>query len=128
MEFTVSLGDLALFVLFVLGVAVLVYLIMTLRNLSSLIRRSDQLLEKNADNIQVSLDLLPEVVENVHEITGTLRDGVDKAETAIDHIGGSLSEAVATVATGAGSIAVYTKIIREMIHIVTRIMSSRSKK
>ena len=61
-------------ILAILGCVALIYLILTLMNLSKLIKDANELVTVNKNNISKSLFDLPQVVSNFNEVSGNIKD------------------------------------------------------
>ena len=61
-------------ILAILGCVALIYLILTLMNLSKLIKNANELITVNKNNISKSLSDLPQVVSNFNEFSGNIKD------------------------------------------------------
>jgi len=61
-------------ILAILGCVALIYLILTLMNLSKLIKNANELVIVNKNNISKSLSDLPQVVSNFNEVSGNIKD------------------------------------------------------
>ncbi|SHJ70599.1 hypothetical protein SAMN02745227_00510 [Anaerobranca californiensis DSM 14826] len=80
----ISLTDLAWFILFSFAVAISVLLIIALANVIGTIKKINTILEKNENNINETLSTLPKVMDNVHQSTEVIKDGLFKTEDTID--------------------------------------------
>lgn len=62
------------FILALLGCLVLVYLIITLKNINDFIKSAKNIIELNSNNVTTTINKLPEVIDNVNEISDNLKD------------------------------------------------------
>jgi prophage DNA circulation protein len=90
---TISWGELITIVLFLLGAALLFYLILAVANLVRILRNTSNLLEKNRDNIDKTLNKLPQISENAEKITTSLKNNMESIEKVITDVG-KVSESV----------------------------------
>ena len=70
----IDINDLIFFILSGLGAIALVYLIITLKNLSKLVMDINNILSKNESNINLLCDGLPKITDNISEISGNMKD------------------------------------------------------
>ena len=70
MDVTLTLADLLKLVLFLLGIGVLGYLLLILRNVNKVLGQAEAVLEANMDEIDTTIKQLPEITINVNKITG----------------------------------------------------------
>jgi len=82
----VSWGELITIVLFVLGSALLFYLILTVANLMKVLKNVNQILEDNSDEIRKTVEKLPEITENTAKITGILKDNMESIQTVVKDV------------------------------------------
>ena len=73
----ISWGELIVLVLFVLGSALICYLIFAVANLLRILKNVNQIIEKNKDSINDSVEKLPEITDNAAKITGMVKDNLD---------------------------------------------------
>lgn len=74
MDATLTIQDLLKFILFLLGIGVLTYLIIILRNLSKILGQVRIIADENAKEIDTTIKQLPEISENVNAITKEAKD------------------------------------------------------
>ena len=110
-----TLQEIAVFILFLLAVGVGVYLIIALRNINSLAREINQVMEANRPHIDLTLSYLPEISENIRESSIGIRKSVCRTEAAIDVLTDNVTDAVTTVNKAADSITTYSVIVTEIV-------------
>jgi uncharacterized protein YoxC len=97
----ISVKDLLVFLAVFLGAcfvaAIGVLLIIALVRLNKALKRTGKLLEDNAENIDSTMKQMPKLVGHIDEIGESLKSTVNKAEGAIDAVGGILSGESITV-------------------------------
>lgn len=69
MDLTVSVGELLLFLLAILGMGALIYLIMLIRNANKVVSRLDKTLASHEEELDRTLVELPKITENITDIT-----------------------------------------------------------
>jgi hypothetical protein len=74
---TITWGDLFSVVLFILGIGVLFYLLLAIANLVGILKNVRRTLDKNKDNIDNTLEKLPEITDNVAKVTDILKDEME---------------------------------------------------
>lgn len=70
----ISLNAFFIGILYLLGIAALILLIIVLLKINKLITNFVNFLEKNRDNLQVSCNDLPKITKNIVEITDNAKD------------------------------------------------------
>lgn len=83
----ITWGELIILVLFVLGSALLVYLIMAVSNLLRLLKNVNQIVEKNKGHIEKTVEKLPEITDNTAKITGMVKDNLETIGKVVDDVG-----------------------------------------
>ncbi len=96
----ISWGELIVLVLFVLGSALICYLILAVANLLRILKNVNQIIEKNKASIEKSVEKLPEITDNAAKITGMVKDNLDGLGKVVGDVG-KISE---TVRNGAQTI------------------------
>lgn len=89
----ISWGELITLVLFVLGSALLFYLIMAVSNLLRILKNINQLIEKNKGHIEKTVEKLPEISSNTAQITGMVKDNLETIGKVVQDVG-KISETV----------------------------------
>lgn len=127
MSITISY-ELANFIMYILGAALIVVIIITFVNVNRFIKRLDKLVEKNEDSINKTASTIPEVVKNVNDVTLGIKQGVDRAGTAIETLETSVCDTVAAVSEGTEGLFDFVSIAGEVIRAVLRIFPMGKKK
>ncbi|MDY0235134.1 MAG: hypothetical protein RBR71_03860 [Gudongella sp.] len=70
MDITLTLQDLLKLILFLLGIGVLGYLLLLLRNINKIIGKAEEVIEANMNEIDITIKQLPDITQNVNSITG----------------------------------------------------------
>ncbi|MGI6084270.1 MAG: hypothetical protein ACOYIF_02345 [Acetivibrionales bacterium] len=124
----ISWGELIILVLFVLGSALIFYLILAVANLLRILKNVNQILEKNKDSINKTVIKLPEITDNTAKITGMVKDNLDGIGKVVDDVG-KISE---TVKKGAETIqkdiVLKAKSIIEIIDAIKKMYEKRKSK
>ncbi|NLL66278.1 MAG: DUF948 domain-containing protein [Clostridiaceae bacterium] len=124
----ISWGELIVLVLFVLGSALIFYLILAVVNLLRILKNVNQIIEKNKDNINKTVENLPEITENTAKITGMVKDNLDGLGKVVEDVG-KISE---TVKKGAETIqkdiVLKAKSILDIIDAVKTMYEKRKSK
>ena len=87
----ISYKDLGLLILFIIAAGLGIYLFITLSNLNGILKKVRELLDKNASNIDKTMDKLPSIVNNIDEAAVNVKDGIEIAVEAVDSIGSTVS-------------------------------------
>ena len=136
------------FILTLVGIIALVFLILALKNISSLVKSVQEILDKNADNVDDIIEKLPGVVDqanmlvsnvntvvqdpnlrmaiakandtmtNVNSITDDIRD-------TVNYVGETAIDSIDTVGAGIASVGDYSSLIIDVVDIVKGVISGR---
>lgn len=97
----ISVKNLMIFLLIFLGSGLVttvgVLLIIALIRLNKALKSTGKLLEDNSENIDNTMKRLPVLVGHFDEITAGLKSTVNKAEVAVDAVGGMFSGSLPAV-------------------------------
>ncbi len=127
-EEMISWGELIVLVLFVLGSALLFYLILAVANLLRILKNVNQLIEKNKGNIDKSVEKLPEITNNAAKITKTVNESLDGLGKIVTDVG-KVSETVKKGAeTIQNDIILKAKSILDIIDAVKNLFEKRKAK
>jgi methyl-accepting chemotaxis protein len=69
MDITLTLQDLLKLILFLLGIGVLSYLLLILRNVNKTVGQAQGMLEANAKELDTVIKQLPEITANINKLT-----------------------------------------------------------
>jgi ABC-type transporter Mla subunit MlaD len=125
MTITLSLADIGYFIIFALIVAVCVYSVIILYRLNQVLKDTQSFLNKHRDNLDRTMENLPEILDNVNEASEIVLHGVDKAEVAIDSISTSITETAASFRQGATGVAGYVQIVTEIVDLIRSLIRKR---
>lgn len=124
----ISWGELIVLVLFVLGSALMFYLILAVSNFLKVLKNINQIIEDNKDNINKSVEKLPEITDNTAKITGMVKDNLDGLGKVVSDVG-KISE---TVKKGAETIQkdiiLKAKTVLELVDAVKSLFEKKKKK
>ncbi len=124
----ISWGELIVLVLFVLGSALICYLILAVANLLRILKNVNQIIEKNKDSINQSVGKLPEITDNAAKITGMVKDNLDGLEKVVADVG-KISDTVKKGAeTIQNDIILKAKSLLELIDAVKKMYEKRKSK
>lgn len=84
---TITWGELITIVLFLLGAALLFYLVLAVANLVRMLRNINQLVENTRPNLEKTMANLPEISENASKITGLLKDNMENVTKLMTNVG-----------------------------------------
>ncbi|OEF95857.1 DUF948 domain-containing protein [Desulfuribacillus alkaliarsenatis] len=125
MEITISLSTLGYFILFALLAVFMVYAIIVLYRVSQVMKQAEAVLDKNTENINRILETAPEILENINDTTDLILHSVNKADSAIDSIGTSLTETAATIREGTSEAASYIHVITEIVGLIKALFGKK---
>lgn len=127
MELLISVRDLLNFIMYFLGGTALIIFIIALIYVIKFVKRLDKLVEKNADNIDKTVSVLPEVADNINAVSLSLKNGIDKAEQTVEAIEDYVCDTVTTVSQGTEGILDFVSVVSEVIKSVLGFFSSGKK-
>ena len=87
MDITLTLQDLLKLILFLLGIGVLTYLLLILRNVNKTIGQAQSMLEANAKELDTVIKQLPEITTNINKLTSESTKLVSEMSPDISEIG-----------------------------------------
>lgn len=96
----VSWGELITIVLFLLGAALIFYLILAVANLVRILKNVNRIVDRNKDNINQTIEKLPKIASNAEKITESIKnnmEGIDKVVQDVSKISASVKKGVETV-------------------------------
>lgn len=123
----ISLADFLLFIIVIVVLAAGTYLIITLKNLNSLIKGTRQLIERNTEPLTKSVALLPETIRNTGELAKSAQVQIDEIGTTVSSIGGSLAETAASFSEKTVSGVSFVNTVVDVISIVKEYLDSRKR-
>jgi len=127
MQITVSY-ELANFILYTLGAALIVVVIITFININRFIKRLDKLVEKNEENINRTMGTVPEIAKNVNDVTNGVKQGVDRIGDTVDAVESSICDTIVTVTEGAEGLLDFVSIAGEILKVILKIFPIGKKK
>ena len=84
---TITWGELITIVLFILGAALLFYLVLAVANLVRLLRNANDMVDRVKPNLEKTMAHLPEISENAAKITVLLKDNMDSITKTMANVG-----------------------------------------
>lgn len=114
----ISFYDLGLFILFTVTLAVGGYLIAVLRRTFCVLGHVQGILDVHSDEIGKIISELPEALENVNELTISLKRSADLTTSAFGSLQNNVLDTVDDMRDGLESFIVYAKIIGEVCRTV----------
>jgi len=138
MSMTITVQDLFLTILFLLAVTVSILLIITLKNLNTVVNQVKKVIEANESAVNKTISHLPKIAENVSEVSDNIKLSVDNMNSittntkdSIEKISDTVDDIMDTVAAAKESthdIATYIKIGSEIIKAIKGFISDDEKK
>jgi uncharacterized protein YoxC len=86
MNATITVGELLVVLLSLLGVGVLAYLIVLLIKVNESLKSIQQIVNKNEKHLDETLERIPRVLENVEGITGNVNKSMVHVQTTIENV------------------------------------------
>lgn len=143
MNTTITLQDLMIFVLFLLGAGLGIFLILAMKNIVGILKRVNGIVDTNEKSINTILKEAPLILDNVNKITAdvqhTIEDvtpsvtsivknvdnistdvtlTVDKVTHTVDVVGDSVEETIEMLESSKNTIANYLNIIIEIAAVL----------
>lgn len=128
MDEAVTWGALIQIVLFLLGAGVLFYLILAIANLVGILKNINKLLKKNSENIDNTLERLPEITDNVAKITDIIHAEVESIQRIMNNVGKISDSAKDAVELIKKDILVKAKNILDVIDWIKKLFEGKGKK
>ena len=128
MDTTITIKDLAFFIIFCLVTTVGVFFIIMLYNLTNLIKRANKVIIDNSDNIDKTLELLPEAARNVNDVAVSVKGGMNKVGETIEGFEDAIGETAAAVSEGTENILNFVKIFSNIVQVIINAFNSSGKK
>ncbi|WP_010251413.1 hypothetical protein [Acetivibrio cellulolyticus] len=128
MDILISVRDIANFIIYSLGAAALIVLIIALVYVIRFVKRLDKLVEKNTDYINKTASLLPEVVDNINDVSVSVKDGINKAEQTVETIEEYICETVTTVSDTTEGLFDFISVAGEVVKTIVGLFPVGKKK
>ena len=84
---TITWGELITIVLFLLGAALLFYLVLAIANLVRLLRNANDMVDRVKPNLEKTMANLPAISENAAKITNLLNDNMESLTKVMQNVG-----------------------------------------
>jgi hypothetical protein len=94
---TITWGELITIVLFLLGAALLFYLVLAIANLVRLLRNANDMVDRIKPNLEKTMANLPAISENAAKITNLLNDNMENLTKVMQNVG-KISDSARTAA------------------------------
>lgn len=121
-------STLAKFIYFVIGLAVLIYILVTLRNLNRVIRKINDVTDRNSVSLEKTIAQLPEFTKNLNILASGLGYGIEKMGSVVATVDTALTRTVSVLNSGTTSIIEILSLSKEVvIGLLHKIGSSRRK-
>lgn len=86
MNATITVGELLVVLMSILGVGVLAYLVMLLMKVNETLKSVQQIVTKNEKHLDETLERIPRVLENVEGITGHVNQSMVHVQSTIENV------------------------------------------
>lgn len=121
----ISLTDFLLTIIVLVIVVLAIYIVITLKNLNSLIRSFEKFLEKNADPLTKSLTLLPEAVKNIGSLAKSGQEQIEDIGSTVNALGSNLVETATSLNEKTFSGISFVKTIVDVVTVIKDYIDSR---
>ena len=125
MAFTISFNDALIFLLFAAGIALLVYLAITVSNINNILKDVKYIVNKNKNNIDNTISSLPAIASNIRGITGELREGVQTIAATAETIEKNIAKSSSSISEKTELAVDYVQILSELIKTGINYLSKR---
>jgi uncharacterized protein YoxC len=126
MDLTFKLGDIVIVLAVLLGAAACGYIVLILSRVAATIKNVNAMLEANRSNIDATMKSLPGILENVNEISGSVRQKTEMIDNLFSGGGsGDASEAsdnssvISVIQTAISSITSIIEVFNEIKNFFT---------
>lgn len=127
MQGSITLNELALFIVFALIVVTGGYAILTLRNINGLIKEATTMLQRNKDHFNQIIPNINEISENTVRISEEVKKSVGEAGEAVRTISHETTDTVLRINETADYLAKYALVIGEIVKSFVNMFSSNEK-
>jgi uncharacterized protein YoxC len=121
----ISWGELIAIVLFILGAALLFYLILAVSHLVRVLKNVNGIIEKNKDNINKTVEKLPKISENAEKITDSLKNNMEAIDGVVKDIGKISTSVKKGVETVQNDILVKAKIVVDIVDTIKKFFDKK---
>lgn len=150
MNMTLTLEELLIFIVYLLGIGLGVFLIIAIKNIVGILKRINGLLDENQESINSILQETPLIMENVNKITADVEDSIktlkpsvtnivknvdtisddvtetiDKVTYTVDVVGESIEDTVDSLKNHKGTIVNYLNMFLDISKILKSLLSKR---
>lgn len=124
----ITWSDLIKIVLFLLGAGVLFYLLLAIANLVRILGNLNSIISKNKDNINLTLEKVPEITENVSKVSGIVKDEMENIQKVMGNITKATDSVKDTVEIVKKDIILKAKNILDLIDWIKNLFEKSKKK
>lgn len=121
----ISLSNFLLSIIVVVAVVVGIFAVITLRNVNSLVKGLEKLLERNSDYLTKSVSLLPETIKNSSSLAKTAQEQIEEIGLTVNSLGSSLAETAASLNEKTVSGVSFVNTVVDVVSIVKDYIDSR---
>jgi len=121
----ISFADFCLSIVVFMAVVAGIYVVITLRNVNTLVKGLGKLLESNADNLTKSLALLPETIKSTGTLAESAREQIDDIGPSVSSIGSSIAQTAASLNEKTLGGMSFVKTAMDVVIIVKDYLESR---
>lgn len=143
MDATITVKELLTFIIYILGIGLLGYLIALIKNTNKIVSKVRNIIEENQEEINTTLEQMPDISTNVNYISQDLKDLVEdispeitglttnansitekldttseKVFEAVDIVSESVAETALAIEHNVRNAADYIQLIMEIIEII----------
>lgn len=124
----ISLFDLGLAILIIVAILAAIYAVVALRQLSEMIGDVRKIMAANADNLNKSLTILPDVMKNASGLAASAQEQIDNIGSAVGSLGNSFAETAASLNEKTVTGVTFMRSMMDAIAIVREYLAMRRDK
>lgn len=124
MEITINLSSVAWFIIFCLAVAISIFLIILIKNLIRVVASVQKVIDNSAQNIEQTLEVLPQTLKSVDSVAVSAKTTLDKATSIVTTVEDGVTDTIDSFSFNAENIV---NIVNIASSVVKSIISAFSK-
>lgn len=145
---TINLSAIGNAILTILGILALIFLIVVLKNVASLLKTISNVVDKNRDSIDTTIEKLPVIVDNADRLVGNINTIVadpnikmavakandtltnvsrisEDVKDTVNYFGETAIDTADTLDGGVSSITDYVYMIKDVVDILRNVIASK---
>ncbi|MBU3188783.1 hypothetical protein K9O30_06370 [Clostridium bowmanii] len=128
MVVSISLSEVLIFVLSVVGIIILIYLGFALKNINSILKDIKYIVDRNKNNLDNTIASLPAIASNVKAITGEVSEGITNIAATAETIEKNIADSSGSIVKKTEIAVDYVQVISEIIKAGINYLEKRKRK